>query len=239
MKFFLKVIASVFCCTGVCVYTLAIFDPSIPDAELHFAIIFMDMLMVLFLWLMWRKRKASKSKNEHSSVVETSIPSVEIKVSEVPEEILKDMRSCYTSDQIKNDLRIMNDCLDLIESTKNLETYFSRAELGMQKALTLQQAKQAGIKGLANADHIVQTFFNAVHSCKGSVLKRSFEAEKAKIAGLTTPRGKCNRWIKYLELLKSYEDEYEFDFSDDYGEIISYVERQIAELSSGLRSKGV
>ena len=55
------------------------------------------------------------------------------------------MPGAYTVAEAKNHVRIVQDCLNIFEKTKNLETFFSRYEYGMQIALTVDQAAKAGI----------------------------------------------------------------------------------------------
>ena len=54
------------------------------------------------------------------------------------------MPGAYTVAEAKNHVRIVQDCLNIFEKTKNLETFFSRYEYGMQIALTVDQAAKAG-----------------------------------------------------------------------------------------------
>lgn len=140
--------------------------------------------------------------------------------SEVPEEIMEDMRSSYTIQNSENNMRIAQESLDIMNKTNNLDTFFSRYETAMQHALTLEQARKADIYvsvPLGFSDSILATKSEQ----QGNVLKRAFENELHEINKLKTNKGKLNRIDKFIEKVKSYEDEFEFTAEDVYNEILS------------------
>lgn len=266
IKRFFKGLAVVTCCMGLVVYTIGIFVVQSDELAKDIWPIFivMDGLMLLFLYLLLRKKPAkisptspadvplkhidittsAKLENQETPDImqlfqqqldaefnEPVAPLISVEIGgNPPPEVLESMRQGYSPMQAEGDLRILSDCLNLMSTTKNIETFFSRSELGLQKALTLRHAEQAKVKGVLNAQKLVDSVMNCKQLGKRRILQASFEAERDKIALLSTANGKCNRWKKYLELLKSYEIEYDFDCEQQYADTLSYVEQEISSL---------
>lgn len=247
LKRILRIIATAFFSCGIFVYTLGLVftlkNPGDQPPWLVFALL--DALMLLFIWLMWhKKKKFGKNVVEPSSVnphlkskgsTDTPItrqPVVSISTSSAPENVLRSMRNSYTAIQFEGDLRIFQDCVDLIQKTTNLDTFFSRYELGMQKALTMRQAEQAKFPGAENGQLLVDSFIQIAGIQRERVLTDSFEQEKIKIEALSTPRGRRNRWEKYLALLQEHETDFDVDCPHVYSAVVQYVEGQIAALAS-------
>ncbi len=159
--------------------------------------------------------------------------------SAVPPEVLQSMRQSFTFSQAQNCERIIQESLDIIRKTNNLDTFFSRSELAMQNALTLHQAEQAGVSGVHNTYETCQTVFETIQKKKVLALDFSFESEKEKISKLVKPQSKIRHWEKYLEVLDKYMDEYDSDFSSEYLEIYSYIKREIQELNYQLQLEPV
>ena len=132
-----------------------------------------------------------------------------------PPEALASMRTAYCRSQTDNDIRILNDCINIMNSTSNLETFFSRYETAMQTALSLQMAKEAGIT--VNTT-ITPSYVSSLKSNADHVLETAYAKELNEINALKTPTGKRNRIDKFLKLLSEYADE--FEFSDVYSHIV-------------------
>lgn len=203
-------------------------------------------LFAILIALMWARKKPESAKiqaapNARQDVIpaggiENAISvTTEYIEDPLPDHVIKDMQKCYTVVQAKNDLRIINDCLNLIETTKNLDTFFSRYDLGLQTALTLKQAEQAKVKGVHKTQGIPDSFQTAAESQKIRVLNDYFFTEKEKIENLVTPKAKLNHWKKCVEKLEEYESHYEFD--DEYQGLKAYATAQIELLQLELASK--
>ena len=132
-----------------------------------------------------------------------------------PPEVLASMRTAYGRSQTDNDIRILNDCINIMNSTSNLETFFSRYETAMQTALSLQMTKEAGIT--VNTT-ITPSYVSSLKSKADHVLETAYAKELNEINALKTPTGKRNRIDKFLKLLSEYADE--FEFSDVYSHIV-------------------
>lgn len=179
----------------------------------------------------------SKSENEmyqepeHSAKQTNSLNMTVSFSSTVPPEVLQSMRTSFTFSQAQNCERIIQESLDIMRKTNNLDTFFSRSELAMQNALTLRQAEQSGVSGVYHTYETCQTVFETIQKKKLLALDSSFNAEKEKIAKLVRPQTQIKHWEKYLEILDKYMDKYETDFSSEFLEVYSYVKREIQELN--------
>ena len=182
----------------------------------------------------------SKSENEiyqepeHSAKQTNSLNMTVSFSSTVPPEVLQSMRNSFTLSQAQNCERIIQESLDIIQKTNNLDTFFSRSDLAMQNALTLRQAEQAGVYGVHNTYQTYQTIFETIQKKKLLALDSSFVSEKEKISKLVKSQTKIKHWEGYLAILDKYMDEYESDFSSEYLEIYSYVKHELKELRSDI-----
>lgn len=162
---------------------------------------------------------------EHEDI--SSITGMEINVlrQEVPQKILNDMRISYTRQQAINDMRIIDESLAIMERTSDIDTFLSRYETAMRCALTLEQAKKAGVAITLPDEGFSQSLINAKEKALSEVLYRSFDKELNEINKLKTERGKLIRIDKYQEKLKGmYEDIFESVAEDAYNDVIQKLE---------------
>lgn len=154
------------------------------------------------------------------------IPHMEVKImqQEVPQHILRDMSLYYTNEQAANDMRIVDESLKIMEKTSDIDIFLSRYKTAMTSALTLEQAKKAGIP-IQISDNFSKSLVDAKVNALKSVLYRSFENELRKIGNLKTDDGKLNRLNKYQQKLENlYESEFEFVAEDSYNDIMQKIE---------------
>lgn len=155
-------------------------------------------------------------------------PAVQVHSNLNPERAIKSMPGAYTVAEAKNHVRIVQDCLNIFEKTKNLETFFSRYEYGMQIALTVDQAAKAGI--IPYTSDLPASFFKAADSQKERVLLDSYSDQKAKIDELKTAKAKATHWNRYLNTLKEYEDQYSMNPDSEYPEVLEQVKGELDKL---------
>lgn len=106
----------------------------------------------------------------------------------------------YSTMQADGDLRILNDCRNLMQSTSNFETFFSQYELAIQKSLSLEQA------GINLNPHIAsQAIMQSKNSNLERILQSTYEKEVSAINGLKTVNGKINRINRLLETISKYK----------------------------------
>lgn len=182
----------------------------------------MDVIMGFFLFLLLRKRKPKQKAPPKTE------PAVQVHSNLNPERAIKFMPGAYTVAEAKNHVRIVQDCLNIFEKTKNLETFFSRYEYGMQIALTVDQAAKAGI--IPYTSDLPASFFKAADSQKERVLLDSYSDQKAKIDELKTAKAKATHWNRYLNTLKEYEDQYSMNPDSEYPEVLEQVKGELAKL---------
>lgn len=211
MKNFLKWFGVAFFSLGIIVYTSCIFME--PDLWPIFAI--MDSLFAFFIFLLLRKRKPKAKLNQQ----EKKKPST-----------MKSMKKSYTIVQAQERIRILQDCLGIIEKTKNLETFFSRYDYGMQIAMTLNQVSKAGI--IRKSTDFPMVFFKEANGQRERVLMESFWDQKEKIEKLSTPTARTRHWNRYLELLEKYRDQYDVDLEDEFESVWHQVLNEMERMDS-------
>lgn len=161
---------------------------------------------------------------KHEDKSTTPVLDVSIVRPEAPQEILNSMRMHYTGQQASNDMRIINESLGVMEKTPDIDTFLSRYDTAMRCALTLEQAKEAGVS-IALQDGFSQSLVDAKNKALAGVLYRSFKKELGEIDKLKTENGKLNRINKYQEKLEGmYEDVFEFVAEDAYNDVIQKLE---------------
>ncbi|WP_036120836.1 hypothetical protein [Lysinibacillus sphaericus] len=160
--------------------------------------------------------------------VNSSVRTKDISRREVPQEILRDMKMYYTSIQLENDLRILQESIDLMSTTKNIDTFLNRSDLAHRTSLTIEQAVIAGIcvkVSFATPREVL----NLKNELLPKVLDDSYLKVKQDASKLKTDKGKIGRYQKYLELLE--EKEHDLDVSGNYDDIIHEVKQEINKLS--------
>ncbi|WP_337983449.1 hypothetical protein [Lysinibacillus sp. C5.1] len=191
-------------------------------------LIVITLLILILLLEVFLIRKYKKS-NEKEIYVEQSIDdSINVKETDVPIETLEQMRKYYTTIQLQDDLRILQESIDLMKSTNNIETFISRSDLAQRTSLTIEQAITAGI-------HVKEIFTSSkdILSLKTALLPKllddSYSKMKQDAFKLKTEKGRMGRFQKYLELLEKHE--YDLDISENYENIIHVVRQEINQLS--------
>lgn len=231
MKKLFKWIATVYCVMGIIVYTSMLLFPqaSSADAETikntRFLMVFLDILLIFFLYLLHRKRNASNKHDQSRSVSPY--------LSEIPAETLRDMKRCYTATQAHNDARIMQESVHLVQQTSDFDAFFGRLELAQQKALTLLSAAQAGCRGIDKGQTVksCEAVLSSVQNAKIAFLDRSYEKETTAALRLKTKTAQYKRLNAYLEKLQIYEERF-IDVKDAFYKTIQKLEGLISECQS-------
>ena len=106
--------------------------------------------------------------------------------------------------QAQNDLRIMNDCKNLVSTTVKPDVFFSRLNLMIEKGTHLQQLERyvsfSGASPTAALNEIKQDYQEAVRQ----FLVRYFSDTFDKAEAMKTEKGKQNKYIKFYESLQEY-----------------------------------
>lgn len=209
-----------------------------PGMRLYFIALACLCLVGTVLLLKKPRRLKKQPPETHTTTAEGDLVTVQTEYtpSEVPDDVAMEMRKYYTLMQAQRDAEIMADSYRLASTTLNLETFCSRYDLAMQKAHTLLQAEQVGVRGIQklNCHNACTAVINAAGSLKVRVLHDYETEEIYKADALKTNKGKLNRYIKMLMELEKAEPT--FMFMDEYEALIEKVKERIAQLQNGAQS---
>ena len=197
--------------------------------------------LIYFIIRKSQKKKKGRTAEENNPIstpaqIHTQTPAISatIKHQETPNHVLEDMRAVYTSQQVVDNMRIIDESLAIMARTADIDTFLSRYETTMRCALTLEQAKEAGLP-VSLDNNFSKSLVNAKGNALKNVLYRSFNKEVAEINELKTKAGKSNRIEKYKQKLQEYEEEFEFIADEAYSDVmqrldISEVDKQIKSI---------
>lgn len=208
---------------GLC--TLVYVVTAITEAEMRTMFTVLAIIFGLFTFLLLRKKKpkAEPVVSDLSQPAETGI-NISFAPQEVPEDILQDMRKCYTPMQAQDDMRIMLDSFKLCQQTTNFDTFISRLELGQRCALTLLQAHKAGCRVPDKKDiKTCDTLLASVTELKTAFLERTYIKETNAALLLKTPAGQHRRLEAYLTVLQEHEDDF-MDVEDAYNKTLKDIQ---------------
>lgn len=112
---------------------------------------------------------------------------------------------------LQNDLRILNDCANLIENTTNPDVFFPRFTLYYEKLSLLANAQKDNLVTVMG-DDILEKFltFNtpdAKNDAINNFIKRYWDATCTKAAELKTQKGKDNCFENFKTTLSSYDEQ--------------------------------
>lgn len=221
----------------LCVCTVGFISAAVqvePSMRLYFIVL--ACLCVVGAVLLLKKPRRAKRRTLETHTTTTAgefvTTQTEYTPSEVPDDIAKEMRKYYTLMQAQQDAEIMAESHRLASTTVNLETFCMRYDLAMQKAHTLLQAEQVGVRGIKklNCHNACVSIINAAGSLKVRALHDFAQEEVSKAEELKTDKGKYNRYIKMLSTLEKSEPT--FMFMDEYDALIEKVKARIAQLES-------
>ena len=209
-----------------------------PGMRLYFIALACLCLVGTVLLLKKPRRLKKQPPETHTTTAEGELVTVQTEYtpSDVPDDVAMEMRKYYTLMQAQRDAEIMADSYRLASTTLNLETFCSRYDLAMQKAHTLLQAEQVGVRGIQklNCHNACTAVINAAGSLKVRVLHDYETEEIYKADALKTNKGKLNRYIKMLMELEKAEPT--FMFMDEYEALIEKVKERIAQFQNGAQS---
>lgn len=193
-------------------------------------IVFLLVYLGKYLWKKTYKYSIPSRSNEEETVEQRTnnfdlansmgMPTL----SHVPSEVLNDMREYYSSVQIEGDIRILEESVELMKKTENIETFISRFELAQRTSLTLEQAILAGIA--VNSSFLkFKELTKIKEQILPNLLMKSYKRMVKEANKLKTVNGKKGRYTKFLNLLEEYENY--FDYLDVYEEIIDDLKKEM------------
>lgn len=165
-------------------------------------------LLPFFIYLIIKLSNKGKRKNNSYSTPQKPIPP--------PQNYqYKPQNQSFTNIQTQNNLRILQETCNIMETTNSLETFFSRFELGKRIVSDL------------NNRNYLSDFYKKANLLKFEVLQKSFKNEEKNISNLKTANAKQKHWESYLTLLKKYEEHYTTDYHTEYENIVQAVQAKI------------
>ena len=72
----------------------------------------------------------------------------------------------YFTLQADGNIGVFNDCLNLVQKTKKIDTFFMRYDLGLQKIVTLKEAIKAKTISIPNINEMENNFVDIAQSRK-------------------------------------------------------------------------
>lgn len=165
-------------------------------------------LLPFFIYLIIKLSNKGKRKNNTYSTPQKPIPP--------PQNYqYRPQNQSFANIQTQNNLRILQETCNILETTNNLETFFSRFEVGKRIVSDL------------NNRNYLSDFYKKVNLLKFEVLQKSFKNEEKNISNLKTANAKQKHWESYLALLKKYEEYYMTDYHAEYENIVQTVQATI------------
>ena len=124
----------------------------------------------------------------------------------------------------------MGESFKLASTTVNLDVFCMRYKLALQKAYTLLQAEQVGVRGVKKLNYhsACITVINSAEALKTRVLYDFTQEATSKAEELKTRSGKCNRYVKILETLE--EAGPTFALMKEYDDTITDIKERINAL---------
>lgn len=230
---FIKVFFGIILC--VCVVGFLSATAQVEPGMRPFFIVLACLCAVGAALLLKRSKGAKPQKVKMPPIVaEGDLVTVqtEYEPSAVPDDAAKEMRKYYTAFQAQRDMQIMAESYQIASTTAHIDTFCMRYELALQKAHTLLQAEQVGVKGLKKLK-FHDTCVSVIETA-GSLRVRALHdyatEEIYKIEELKTAKGKYNRYVKMLTALEKAEPT--FMFMDEYDALIEKIKLYIAELQT-------
>lgn len=182
-----------------------------------------------------KKEKIHKVKNK-STTVKGQIVTIHTEhlLDDVPADIAKEMKKYYTIMQAQRDAEIMAESYRLASTTTNISTFCMRCDLALQKAHTLLQAEQVGVRGIAklNCHNACISVIDTSPALKVRFLHDYAQEEIYRAEGLKTDKGKLNRYIKMLSALQNAETT--FLSTDEYVSLLAKVKERVLTLGGAV-----
>lgn len=171
-------------------------------------------LLPFFIYLIIKLSNKGKRKNNTYSTPQKPIPP--------PQNYqYRPQNQSFANIQTQNNLRILQETCNILETTNNLETFFSRFEVGKRIVSDL------------NNRNYLSDFYKKANLLKIEVLQKSFKNEEKNISNLKTAKAQQKHWESYLALLKKYEEYYTTDYHTEYENIVQAVQAKITLARNG------
>jgi|GEM_PF-510783 len=181
----------------------------------------------------------AKMYNDRANIAVLINDTVELLTGEKGEFVLKEddkietlkmtvvnLRKQYIETHLKVDTNMVQSCIGVLGSTKDLITFFSRVNICMRYINKLKRAKELipliKMEIGGNSDDISVPVIDGIENEKPRIIKRSYNDVVYNSLNLKTVRGRNKRLLDYLLILKSYEKE--LGYLDEYKNVVREIE---------------
>lgn len=220
----LKYGATVFCIFGAISYIFLFFyapiiDPSIDNAQYVF--IGMTALMILFIWLMWRKPKAKRTSASSSfSPLEGKVIDVHgLRVQyqngraydystgkPLSKKQLQYLRQCMQLNSNRDD-RVISDCLELTRKTLKPDVFFMRDDLLVRTLTEVTLYHKLFRVPRQDPEEDLRRAIDTRDARTCDFVQRSHSDMAQKAAVLKTEKARAGRYEKYYQAMEPFQDQ--------------------------------
>lgn len=213
----LKYGATVFCAIGAITYIfMALYDSS--STELRYPLLFCGALMLLFIWLMWRKPKAKRTPASSSfSPLEGKVIDVHgLRVQyqngraydystgkPLSKKQLQYLRQCMQLNSNRDD-RVISDCLELTRKTLKPDVFFMRDDLLVRTLTEVTLYHKLFRVPRQNPEEDLRKTIDSRDARTCDFVQRSHSDMAQKAAALKTEKARCGRYEKYYQEMGLY-----------------------------------
>ncbi|MDY4953508.1 MAG: hypothetical protein SO073_02565 [Candidatus Onthomonas sp.] len=112
---------------------------------------------------------------------------------------------------LQRDLDLINESAEIIESTVNPDTFFSRYDFYMEKLAVMAEKERNGVAGIKFSGESIIEKYEKMTSSKQKIeciivfIDRMWADTCEKAKGLKTDKGRQNRYQKFYDRLQQYE----------------------------------
>jgi len=127
------------------------------------------------------------------------------------EDAILDPRVSMYLAQFDNGIRIIQDCMEIIQSTHNFDTFFMRKELSYEKLQTLRE--DCPNEELEESIREFQRSFETLMLIQeAEFLHRSFDKLIESVDSVKTDKAKLRRFHEYMSLMERYRTDFHTPF---------------------------
>lgn len=216
----LKYGATVFCAIGAVTYIfMALYDSS--STELRYPLLFCGALMVLFIWLMWRKPKAKRTSASSSfSPLEGKVIDVHgLRVQyqngcaydystgkPLSKKQLQYLRQCMQLNSNRDD-RVISDCLELTRKTLKPDVFFMRDDLLVRTLTEVTLYHKLFRVPRQDPEEDLRRAIDTRDTRTCDFIQRSHSDMAQKAAVLKTEKARAGRYEKYHQSMEPFHDQ--------------------------------
>lgn len=216
----LKYGATVFCAIGAVTYIfMALYDSS--STELRYPLLFCGALMVLFIWLMWRKPKAKRTSASSSfSPLEGKVIDVHgLRVQyqngraydystgkPLSKKQLQYLRQCMQLNSNRDD-RVISDCLELTRKTLKPDVFFMRDDLLVRTLTEVTLYHKLFRVPRQDPEEDLRRAIDTRDARTCDFIQRSHSDMAQKAAVLKTEKARAGRYEKYHQSMEPFHDQ--------------------------------